>query len=230
MEYELFPTDINELPEQIPGQLALIPDKPRLSNLSDPRLGAQYATLECPILDDPSRICILICDILKHFEGNLPEQWLYDIMLKSCGINYFIYSEAIGFLLENGSIVLEPSNKHEDTYYLTKKGLRCADDLRNLVPKLFRDQVMLAALKYVSHERALRDLEISYEPEQNGCAVCLRCMDQSREMFYLRIQAPTRESAELLGEKVLLNPAGFFGRIIDLALNNEAEEFDLSDN
>ena len=230
MDYELFPTDAGELPEEIPGQLSLIPEKPHPGKLPDPRTGMQYATLECPVLDDPSRICILICDILKAFDGTLPEQWLYDIMLKSCEINYFIYSEAIGFLLENGSVVTEKNNRHEDAYYLTKKGLRCADDLRSLVPKLFRDQVMLAALKYASHQRALRDLEISYEPGDEGCAVCLRCMDQQREMFYLRIQAPTRESAELLGEKVLLNPAGFFGRILDLALHNEEEEFDLSDN
>ncbi|MBR5372031.1 MAG: DUF4364 family protein [Oscillospiraceae bacterium] len=230
MDYELFPSNAEQMPEEIPGQLSLIPEKPRQPKLSEQRIGLQYATLESPVLDDPSRICILICDILKHFDGCMPEQWIYDIMLKSCGITFFIYSEAIGFLTDNGSIVLEQNNRHEDVYYLTKKGLRCADDLRKLVPKLFRDQVMLAALKYASHQKALRDLEVSYEPQDSGCAVCLRCMDQAREMFYLRIQAPTEESAKLLGEKVLLNPAGFFGRILDLALNNEEEEFDLSDN
>lgn len=230
MDYELFPTNSENLPEEIPGQLSLLPEKPRPLKSAEVRTGLQYATLESPVLDDPSRVCILICDILKHFDGSLPEQWVYDIMLKSCGITYFIYSEAIGFLTDSGSIVLEPNNRHEDVYYLTKKGLRTADDLRKLVPKLFRDQVMLAALKYAAHQRALRDLEVTYEPGETGCAVCLRCMDQQREMFFLRIQAPTRESAQLLGEKVMLNPAGFFGRILDLALNNEEEEFDLSDN
>lgn len=226
MDYELFPTGAEELPDEIPGQLSLLPEKPRPPRSAEPR----HRQAEAPMLDDPSHICILICNILKRFDGRLPEQWLYDIMVKKCEINYFMYSEAIGFLQENRSIVLEKDNTGADVYFLTNKGYITADGLRSMVPKLFRDQVMLHALRYISHQRALRDLEITYEPEKSGCAVCLRCMDKTREMFFLRIQAPSRESAELLGERVLRNPAGFFGRILDLALNNEEEEFDLSDN
>ncbi len=55
-------------------------------------------------------------------------------------------------------------------------------------------------------------------------------MDHGQEMFFLRISAPSKESAEELGERVLRNPARFFGKILDLALTNEAEPFDLRNN
>ena len=37
------------------------------------------------------------------------------------------------------------------------------------------------------------------------------------------------ELAKLLGEKIMLNPAGFYGKVITLALSNTEEEYDLSD-
>ena len=36
--------------------------------------------------------------------------------------------------------------------------------------------------------------------------------------------------AKLLGERIMLNPAGFYGKVIDLALSNEEPPYDLSDN
>ena len=105
-----------------------------------------------------------------------------------------------------------------------------AKRLRQYVPKLFRDQVMLTALRYVARQKALRDLQITYEDCDGGCMVCLRCSDQGREMFFLRIRAANRSDAEMLGERILRNPAGFFGKVLDLAFRNEEEQFDLTDN
>ena len=99
-----------------------------------------------------------------------------------------------------------------------------------MVPKLFRDRVMLTALRYVARQKALRDLKIGYEPDGDGCRLCLTCSDQGREMFFLRIAAPDRAAAEMLGERILRNPAGFFGKVLDLAFRNEEEQFDLTDN
>ena len=123
-----------------------------------------------------------------------------------------------------------PDETGETCCILTETGRRNARNLRLMVPKVFRDQVHLKALHYVTRQKALRDLQISYEDEAQECKLCLRCMDHGKEMFFLRISAPSRESAEELGERVLLNPARFFGKILDLALTNEAEPFDLTGN
>ena len=60
--------------------------------------------------------------------------------------------------------------------------------------------------------------------------LCMRCMEHGREMIGLRLRAASRGDAELLAERILCNPAGFFGRLIDLALTNTEKPFDLSNN
>ena len=46
----------------------------------------------------------------------------------------------------------------------------------------------------------------------------------------LRLYAPDLTQAKLIGEKILLNPAGFYGKVIEVALSNEEQPYDLSDN
>ena len=45
----------------------------------------------------------------------------------------------------------------------------------------------------------------------------------------IKLYAPDYSQAKLLGEKIMLNPAGFYGKVITLALSNTEEEYDLSD-
>ena len=40
---------------------------------------------------------------------------------------------------------------------------------------------------------------------------------------------PDYTQAKLLGEGIMKNPAGFYGKIIELALENQEEEYDLTD-
>ena len=46
----------------------------------------------------------------------------------------------------------------------------------------------------------------------------------------LKLYAPDLTQAKLIGEKILLNPAGFYGKVIEVALSNEEPPYDLSDN
>ena len=46
----------------------------------------------------------------------------------------------------------------------------------------------------------------------------------------LRLYAPDLTQAKLIGEKIMLNPAGFYGKIVDIALSNKEPPYDLSDN
>ena len=46
----------------------------------------------------------------------------------------------------------------------------------------------------------------------------------------LKLYAPDLTQAKLIGEKVLLNPSGFYSKVIELALSNEEPPYDLSDN
>lgn len=211
----------------VPGQMSFFPDME-----PDP---APHIQLQRPIpppelsqLED-WEFCIIMSDVLMRFDGRLPEAWLFDIMVGGKFLSNFLYHDALGTLLESRAV--EQITEHDTDYIiLTESGRQNAKNLRLMVPKIFRDQVHLTALRCVARQKALRDMKITYEPDENGCKLCLCCMDHGREMFFLRISAPSPETAEELGDRVLRNPARFFGRIIDLAMTNEEESFDLTDN
>ncbi len=212
---------LNEpIPESLPGQMAFFPEM----ETADP---APHIMLQKPIPPpelsqlEPWKFSILLSDVLLRFKGSLPERWLYDIIVGGGFLSYFLYADALGSLVDHGAAVLLPDSDGETCCVLTENGTRNVKNLRLMVPKIFRDQVHLRALRYVTRQRALRDLHISYEDGGADCKLCLRCLDHGKEMFFLRISAPSHEIAEELGERVLRNPARFFGKILDLALTNE---------
>ena len=194
----------------LPGQMAFFPDME-----PDP---APHILLRKPI--PPPE--------LSQME-DWPEAWLFDIMVGGKYLSNFLYHDALGSLLETKAV--ERTTEHDtDMIVLTESGRQNAKNLRLMVPKIFRDQVHLTALRCVARQKALRDLKITYEPDEKGCKLCLCCMDHGTEMFFLRISTPSRDVAEELSERILRNPARFFGKIIDLAMTNEEEPFDLTDN
>lgn len=218
-----------EIPEELPGQLTFVPE----DAVRDAHKHAEKTAggeLSAPDLTHPPFICILLCDILAEFDNVLPEAWLYDIMVKSGHINYFQYADVTGFLLENEMAAESFAKDGTQQYMLLPKGIQCAKLLRLYVPKLYRDQVKLTALRYVSRQRAMQDIEISYIEGREDWAVCVKCKDHAREMFFLRIHAPTKSDAEQLGERILRNPSAFFSKVLDTVMQNEEEQFDLRGN
>ncbi len=212
------------IPEELPGQLTFVPEAPAQNKPHHDKVSAVFHGEA--VLTETPHIRILLCDVLARLDGSMPDDWLYEITVGAGHISYFLYEDALGSLLASGAV----RQQDDGTLILTRQGALLAQRFRHYVPKLFRDQVMLSALRYASRQKALRDLQISYEPDGSEWVLCLRCMDGSREMFYLRVHAPDRAAAEVLGERILRNPAGFFGKVIDLAVNNEEEQFDLTDN
>lgn len=212
----------------LPGQMAFFPEYETEDPAPHIRLQNPIAL---PVLSqlEQWQLSILMSDVLLRFEGELPEAWLFDIMVGHGYLSNFVYQDALGAMIDGGTAV-RAKEDGEEILRLTASGRRNAKRLRLMVPKIFRDQVHLTALRHCSRQRALRDLKISCEPDGNEWRLCLHCMDRQREMFFLRISSPTRENAEELSERILRNPVGFFGRIIDLAMTNEEESFDLTDN
>lgn len=210
----------------LPGQLAFFPDaKP---SAPAPHKVRQYPELKPLRLQDPHLVRILLCLVLHRLETPIAETWLYDILVTAGHINFFLYTDALGFLLENDS--LRQEDNEEQLLSLTEKGRACAVDMYRYVPKIMRDRVVLTALRYVARKKAMQEMSVTYEEDAGGCMLCVRCNDRQREMFTLRIHTPAKEAAEELVERIMRNPASFFGKILDAALHNEEESFDLRDN
>ncbi len=214
--------------EKLNGQLAFFPEME--SEESAPLL-SDMRPIPPPVPEqlDHWHICVLLSDLLLRFDGTLPEDWLYEIAVTSGHISYFMYMDALGALIEQNAVVQEQKDGAA-VLRLTDAGRESVRQARLYVPKYFRDQVHLTALRYVARQRALRDLRIRCEQEANGWCADFTCYDGGREMMSLQIHAPSKENAELFTERILRNPARFFGKLLDLALTNEEEQYDLSDN
>lgn len=211
----------------LPGQLSFFPEtKAPVPAVAKPR---QYPDLKPLRLQDPNLVRILICVILWRLEKPVPESWLYDIAVSTGYINYFLYTDALGFLVENQSVTQQETDDGL-CYALTEIGLACARGMRRYIAKPLRDRVVLTALRYAARKKAMQEMTVEYESVEDGCILCVQCRDGAREMFSLRIHTPCRSAAEELLDRIMRNPAAFFGKILDSALNNEEESFDLSDN
>lgn len=172
---------------------------------------------------------ILICYMLYRIEKNVEVDQLYEIAMETGIINYFYYQESVNYLLTNGLITIENVNG-KDFYVIQPKGKACAEQLKSYAPKSCRDRIVLVALKYFARLKYEQEIKIEYLPDDNGCYINIRCIDPKYDLMDMKLFAPDLEQAKLVGEKIMLNPAGFYGKIIELALSNEEISYDLTDN
>lgn len=181
-------------------------------------------------IQDVPTLNILICYLLKKIEKPVNTEHLYDILITTGLVNYFSYQESIGFLLENGHIRIETDEKDEDCYTLMPKGTACAKELKKYAPKSYRDNLVLAALRYFARIRMEQEVNVEYTETENGCYVRVRCHDNKNDLMDLKLFAPDKSQAQLIGDRIMLNPANFYSKIIELVLSNEEDPYDLTDN
>ena len=188
---------------------------------------AERADIE---IKDVPTLNILLCYLLYKIDRPVSPDQLYDIAIGTGVVNYFYYQDSIGYLLKNGHIISEKDENGEECYILQPKGRECAKQLKNYAPKSYRDRLVLAALRYFARVQYEKELKIEYEPVGNGYYTHVRCVDTNFDLMDLKLYAPDLAQARLSGEKILLNPAGFYGKVIEVALSNEEPSYDLSDN
>ena len=180
------------------------------------------------IRDIPT-INILLCYLLYKIGRPVGTDHLYEIAISTGVINYFSYLDSVDYLKKNQLIAMETSDGME-CYTITNKGTACAKELKKYAPKSYRDKLILAALRYFTKLKYEQEIKIEYIPVENGYYVHVRCLDTKSDLMDLKLYAPDMTQAKLIGEKISLNPSGFYGKVIELALTNEEVPYDLSDN
>ena len=179
---------------------------------------------------DVPTLNILICYLLYKIGRPVGVEHIYDIVINTGVINYFYYQDSIDYLLKNSLICEENDESGMNCYKLLPKGVACARELKKYAPKSYRDKLVLAALRYFTRLKYEQEIKIEYIPVENGCYTHVRCLDAKNDLMDLKLFAPDMGQAKLIGEKIMLNPAGFYGKVIELALSNEEDPYDLSDN
>ncbi|MBR4628167.1 MAG: DUF4364 family protein [Ruminococcus sp.] len=179
---------------------------------------------------DLATLNILICHLLYRITKPVEPDHLYEIAMSTGFVNYFSYQDSIGYLLENGLIEKTVSASGAEVYSLCQKGVECAKQLKKYAPKSYRDKLVLAALRYFARRKAEQEIKVEYIPDESGCYVRVRCLDTDCDLMDMKLFAPDMAQAKVIGERILLNPSGFYGKVIELALSNEEPSYDLTDN
>lgn len=182
------------------------------------------------VIKDVPTLNILLCYLLYKIARPVEVEQLYEIAIGTGIINYFYYQDSIDYLLKNGLISIDKGENGLDEYVLQPKGRECARQLKTYAPKSYRDNLVLAALRYFARRKAEQELKIEYIQIENGYYVHIRCLDVNCDLMDLKLYAPDLTQAKMIGERILLNPAGFYGKVVELALSNEEPPYDLSDN
>lgn len=177
-------------------------------------------------LKDVQTVKILICYLLYRINKPVDSEQLYDISVTTGIINYFFYQDAIDYLIKNDSITVSEGENRSKTFALTEKGINCAKTLRGYVPKSYRDKIVQAALRYFARLKYESEVKVEYIPLEKGYYVHLRCLDIGDDLLDMKLFAPDRTQAEMIGRNIMRNPAGFYSKILNIALNNEEEQFD----
>lgn len=181
-------------------------------------------------VNDVPTLNILLCCLLYKMEKPIEVEQLYDIVISTDMINFFDYQDSIEYLTTNGLISVKENSSGQKCYYLEPKGKECATQLKNYAPKTMRDNLLLSARKYISRRKNEQEVKIEYIPAEKGCYIQVSCLGKEFDFMELKLYAPDMTQAKLLGEKIMLNPARFYSRIIEFALSNEEPKYDLTDN
>lgn len=179
---------------------------------------------------DASVANILICYMLYRVKTPVNTELLYDIAVTGGIINYFTYQDALQSLQTNGSVTMEKNDKGEENCVLTDKGIACAQRLKTFAAKSYRDHIVLAARRAIERRKNKDDVKVEYLPHVQGCHLHVSITDHEVTLLDLTLFTPDEKQAHLLGERVLSNPSAFYHNVLQSAMMNEEEHYDLTDN
>lgn len=185
-----------------------------------------YNTAE---LNSAHLVKVLICYLLDRLKQPVTEEQLYEIAVESGVVNYFYYTEALEGLLENRSLI---RIKRDEKIYIepTEKGRFGADYFNDTVPLYFRKEILKAALYYFARLERESSADISITETNNGCEVNCTVGDTNYDLMRISLYAPDSEQAELIKEKIMLDPAEFYRRVLGYALENKEEQIEIDTN
>lgn len=173
---------------------------------------------------------LLLCYALFKIAKPVAANQLYEITVKSGVINYFYYNDAMASLLENECVTLNTDENDVEIYELAKKGTILAKNFKSYIPKSFRDRLVTSAIRYFNDIKIKNEFTLEYKQLENGYNVEFTCFDGNIVLMDLKMFAPDKTQAELIGNKIKINPIGFYSEVLGYVINNKEEEIILDED
>lgn len=174
-------------------------------------------------LTDSYAVKILICYFLKEIDRPVTTDQLTEIATADGIINYFIFTEAIEQMLE-AKTVEKKMIDGEEHIVLTEIGREGAESFKKIVPKSFRDKILVSGLKLFSRLKIQHDVKCEISPLDKGYQIGCTCHDNDVVLMDLKLFAPDESQAKLIQEKIMQNPTEFYGKVLSYVLENEQYE------
>ncbi len=180
-------------------------------------------------ISDTYEVQVLIAYFLDKIERPCTPAQLLEIATSDGVVNYFVYSEVIEKMLENGNVEIADSEMGE-VYKLTEKGRVLSQEFKKMIPRSFRDKILAAGLRLFAKLRSENSVEFEIKPHANGYIVRCVSKDVSADLMDLSLYASDEEQANFIRSKIMLDPSGFYSKIIDFVVGNEEYVPDLSED
>ena len=187
----------------------------------------KMSEMATPTVMDSYTASILICYLLRRIGKPIQKEHLYDIAVGNEIINYFFYQESITNLIHQNLIQVIPDNQNVPAFQLTDRGREYARQLKEYVSKPYRNKLVSAAFRYFAKIKRENEVKLEYIPLKKGYYVHVRCLDRECDLLDLKLYAPDLTQAKFLGEQIMKNPAGFYGKILEAAFSNEEAELSI---
>ncbi len=171
-------------------------------------------------LDDTYEIKILICYFLRQIDRPITHNQLAEIATADGSVNYFTFSEVVAQMLDSGMLIKKEIDG-EQYYVLSENAKEGANDFKRLVPKSFRDKILSAGLKFFAKLKNDNDVKVNITEMDKGYCVECTCTEGELVLMELKLFALDKEQANMLSEKIVQNPSGFYTKLIDYAVENE---------
>ena len=169
---------------------------------------------------DVYEVKILLAYFLYQIDRPVTPNQLTEIATGDKIVNYFLYTEAITEMLNNGIIQIEDIEGIE-YYVLTQKGKDGALSFKKLVKKSVRDRIYAAGLRFFSKLKNSRDVTFEITPIGKGYSVHCCCKDNDLMLMDLTLFAPDKEQADYIKAKIMINPTDFYCKVMDYIIENE---------
>lgn len=166
-------------------------------------------------------IKILICYLLGAVKTPLLRRWIDQVFLEHSLANYFDVADALGDLVENGSIE-SVAQDGEEAYTLTESGRSSAALLETTLPFTVREKAVKSATRLLAKRRNEEENRVTVQKVAGGYMVTCSVMDHELELMSVRLLVSDEMQVELLRETFLRSPLKVYQSVLSLMTGDDA--------
>lgn len=170
-------------------------------------------------LEEKYVIRVLICYLLHKIDSPLNENQLVEIITGDEMVNYFDLMTALDGIDKKGLCNISTDNGIH-IYEVTETGRQLADEFRKHVPKSIRERVVMLGRDIINKKKREKALQYEIIPTEGGYHVSVVYLNEigGADLMQIKLYAPDIDSANMMLERILKNPAMFLHYILNYTM------------